>query len=82
MNKFYQLIYIIITFCFFSCSSVNQTENVPPPAPVLPLPTAAQMEWHEMEMNAFIHFTTNTFTDMECGFGMKIPKFLILVNWT
>ncbi len=44
------------------------------PAALLPVPSEAQMEWHEMEMNAFIHFTTNTFTDKEWGYGDESPS--------
>jgi len=46
---------------------------VKPPAPVLPVPSAKQLLYHQMEMNAFVHFTTNTFTDLEWGMGDENP---------
>jgi alpha-L-fucosidase len=57
--------------CFFLLffSSVFAQHVIKLPDPVLPVPTQRQLDWMTMEMNAFIHFTTNTFTDLEWGNG-------------
>jgi alpha-L-fucosidase len=57
----------------FTTTLLAQKGKVQPPAPVQPLPSEAQLQWHEMEMNAFVHFTTNTFTDKEWGYGDESP---------
>ena len=39
-----------------------------------PVPTENQLRWQEMEMYAFIHYSMNTYTDQEWGFGNEDPK--------
>jgi alpha-L-fucosidase len=67
-----QRIITVLAICLLVCSCNKQ--NVEPPAPFGPTPSAAQLTWHEMELNAFVHFTTNTFTDKEWGYGDESPS--------
>jgi alpha-L-fucosidase len=39
------------------------------PQPFGTLPSQAQLRWHQREVYAFLHFTVNTFTDREWGYG-------------
>ncbi len=43
------------------------------PVPCGPTPNADQLRWQEMEMYAFIHYSLNTYTDQEWGFGNESP---------
>ena len=45
-------------------------KNIPPYGAT---PNQSQLDWQDMEMYAFVHFTTNTFTGKEWGFGDESP---------
>ncbi|PQV62604.1 alpha-L-fucosidase [Abditibacterium utsteinense] len=45
-----------------------------PPTPYGPTPTERQLKWHQIEVYGFIHFSINTFTDKEWGYGDESPS--------
>ena len=51
----------------------QSNDAVPPPRPLLPLPTARHLDWQHDELRLFIHFGVNTFTDREWGTGEEDP---------
>ena len=69
-----------VWLCIFLVSSglaielgAQSSKTVTPPSPYGPLPSPRQLQWHEMEFYGFLHFTVNTFTDKEWGYGDESP---------
>ena len=57
----------LLLFVSLGISSQTQSNE-------LPKPTENQLRWQDMEMYAFIHYSLNTYTDQEWGFGNEDPK--------
>ena len=66
--------YLAISLLAILILSCSQKNEIIAPSIVGPTPTESQLAWHEMETNAFVHFTTNTFTGKEWGFGDERPE--------
>lgn len=64
---------IICAALIAALSSLCKGQNTAPEA-VLPIPEPKQVEWQKMETYAFIHFNTNTFNDLEWGYGDSDPQ--------
>jgi alpha-L-fucosidase len=60
---------ILLLICLTSVAPAQSA--VPPPLPVMPIPTERQLEWQQRELAMFIHFTVNTFTNREWGDGTE-----------
>ena len=56
----------LMLLCHFSVSAKVE--------PCGPVPNENQLRWQAMEMYAFIHYSLNTYTDQEWGFGNEDPK--------
>ncbi|WP_298288803.1 alpha-L-fucosidase [uncultured Lutibacter sp.] len=67
MRNINYLLLLTAVLCLGSC------KQVPPPEAFGPVPSERQIKWHEMEYYAFVHFSMNTFTDIEWGYGDKNP---------
>ena len=75
---------VMSLFCLASCEPEKRLYNSMVSSPdgdagavifdaVRVTPSARQMAWQERELIGFIHFTVNTFTDMEWGTGKEDP---------
>src|SRR5690242_19172197 len=60
------LLLMAATLAAFSSGGADNDSSVKSYGPV---PSERQLRWHEMEFYGFVHFTVNTFTDKEWGYG-------------
>ena len=60
---------LIIIIAAMLTMGLRASAQVSSPQPYGPLPSENQLRWQEMEMYAFIHYSLNTYTDQEWGFG-------------
>lgn len=62
---------LIAAACVLAAGCERAPEDIAPNAVV---PTPAQVEYQRQELIGFVHFTINTFTDKEWGFGDESPQ--------
>lgn len=67
MKDIVKSLVLLASVAFMAC-------NAEPPKPMSVVPRPHQIEWHKMEQYAFVHFTINTFTDKEWGYGDESPE--------
>jgi len=66
---------VFLSLCLLCViSNVSSQELTNAPKPFGPLPTQKQIDWQEMEFYAFVHFSLNTFTNKEWGYGDESPE--------
>ena len=66
---------IFLSLCLFGViSNASSQEFANAPKPFGPVPTQKQIDWQEMEFYAFVHFSLNTFTNKEWGYGDESPE--------
>jgi alpha-L-fucosidase len=70
MNKLNTTLFLVASLIFSCDSSTQRAPGIPPNQVV---PSANQLAYQQMEQVGFIHFTVNTFTDKEWGYGDESP---------
>lgn len=66
MRTYYFGLFSIVLF-------LNSCDPAPPKEQAV-VPSARQLNWQDLEYYAFVHFSINTFTDKEWGFGDESPE--------
>lgn len=68
------IINTLLTIALVGLAACQVEKQPEAPQPMSVVPSPRQVEWHQMEQYAFVHFTINTFTDMEWGYGDESPE--------
>ena len=63
--------WLLVTGMAYSQQTAQSVNSLSPCGPV---PTEDQLWWQDLEMYAFIHYSMNTYTDQEWGFGNEDLK--------
>ena len=63
---------LVLAFPLLLLGGIGMSAQEQPKA--LPTPTPNQLRWQDMEMYAFIHYSLNTYTDQEWGYGNESPQ--------
>ena len=64
----------LVVITMMLCAAMMATAQVETSVSYGPVPSENQLRWQDMEMYAFIHYSLNTYTAQEWGFGNEAPQ--------